>query len=69
LCVELVDPRPALVKRLADLGDLISEADKGYIRTTLKTMPTAELVSFVERWEAKAAKSAGAGVPDEQIPH
>jgi hypothetical protein len=65
--VELVDPRTALVKRLADLGDLISESDKVIIRTTLKTLPTAELAPFVERWEAKAAKSAGAGVPDEQV--
>jgi len=64
----VVDPvRAPLVKRLVDLGDLISEADKGYIRTTLKTLPTAELAPFVERWEAKAAKSAGAGVPDEQV--
>jgi hypothetical protein len=34
-----------------------------------KTLSTAELPAYVEKWEAKAAKSAGAGVPDEQIPH
>jgi hypothetical protein len=67
--VELVDPRPSLVKRLADLGDLISDADKALIRTTLKTLSTAELPAYVEKWEAKAAKSAGAGVSDEKIPY
>jgi hypothetical protein len=67
--VELVDPRPSLVKRLADLGDLISDADKDLIRTTLKTLSTAELPTYVEKWEARAAKSAGAGVSDEKIPY
>lgn len=69
--VELVDDtRKALVDRLVKLGDKISEEDKTIIRETLKTLKTAELAPYVERWEAKVAKvPAGAGVPDEQIPH
>lgn len=68
--VELVDEtRKALVDRLVKLGDAISSADKESIRKTLKTLSTAELAPYVERWEKKvAAVPTGAGVPDEQVP-
>lgn len=69
--VELVDDkRKALVDRLVKLGDAISPADKESIRKTLKTLSTAELAPYVERWEKKvAAVPAGAGVPDDQVPY
>jgi len=67
--VELVDDtRKALVDRLVKLGDAISDADKESIRKTLKTLSTAELAPYVEKWEKKvAAMPQGAGVPDEQV--
>jgi len=69
--LELVDDkRKALVDRLVKIGDFISDENKENIRKTLKTLSTAELAPYVERWEKKVAGiPRGAGVPDSEIPH
>lgn len=68
LGAEPADDRKALMGRLAAIRDLLTEDERDIIRKTLPTLSTDLLAPYVDRWEKKVAKSAGAGVPDEQIP-
>lgn len=61
--------REALIDRLKKISVDISEGDKEIIRKTIKTLNTAQLEPYVEKWEKKVAGvPRGAGVPDANIP-
>lgn len=64
---ETTDERKVMLKRLAALGDYLTDEEKAQMRADVVGMSGEALKRYVELWEAKLHRDKGAGVPDEQV--